>query len=293
MKPFDKGIGLLLAGILLLSGAGLPQTAQASAPAVSSAKTALSPRLQKIGKIIREARPAQVYFTDLATNQSIYLGSETMPSASMIKVFILAKAYEDLQNGSLSRKETFTLAPDNVVGGAGVLQGRPYGTKVPLQEAMELMITESDNTAANLLIDRLGMDRINAYMQSHGYTHSVLRRKMMDTGAMEAGRENLTSTRDIALLFKRLYRGKCIGPAQDREMLEIYKHQTDNDSIPGDLPQGTAVAHKTGEVNDLRHDGGIVYTPKGDYVLVIFTRDYTPYGTTAALSEKIYQAFVE
>ena len=69
------------------------------------------------------------------------------------------------------------------------------------------MITESDNTAANLLIDRLGMDRINSYMQSHGYTHGVLRRKMMDTEAMREGRENLTSTRDVALLFKRLYRG--------------------------------------------------------------------------------------
>ena len=130
-------MGLLLAGLLLLSGVGVPHTAQASAPAAASARAALSPRLQKIGRIIREAGPAQVYFTNLATNQSIYLGSETMPSASMIKVFILAKAYEDIQNGSLSRKETFTLTSDNVVGGAGVLQGRPYGTKVPLQEAME------------------------------------------------------------------------------------------------------------------------------------------------------------
>ena len=249
--------------------------------------------MQKIGKIIQGAGPAQVYFTDLATNQSLYRGSSTLPSASMIKVFILARAYEDLRNGSLSRKETFTLTPENVVGGAGVLQGRPYGTKVPLQEALDLMITESDNTAANLLIDRLGMDRINSYLQSHGYSHSVLRRKMMDTKAMEEGRENMTSTRDVALLFKRLYRRNCVGPAQDREMLEIYKRQTDNDSIPGDLPQGTVVAHKTGEVSDVRHDGGIVYTPKGSYVLVIFTRNYTPYETMAGLSEKIYQAFVE
>ena len=61
----------------------------------------------------------------------------------------------------------------------------------------------------------------------------------------------------------------------------FYKRQTDNDSIPGDLPQGTVVAHKTGEVSDVRHDGGIVYTPKGAYVLVIFTRNYTPYETMA------------
>ena len=218
--------------------------------------------MQKIGRIIQAAGPAQVYFTNLSTNQSLYRGSETMTAASMIKVFILAKAYEDIQNGSLSRNETFTPAPPTTLSGVRVLQGRGYGSKVSLQEALELMITESDNTAANLLIDRLGMDRINAYMQRHGYTHSVLRRKMMDTEAMAAGRENLTSTRDIALLFKRLYQGKCVGPAQDREMLAIYKRQTDNDSIPGDLPRGTVVAHKTGEVNDLRHDGGIVYTPQ-------------------------------
>jgi beta-lactamase class A len=293
LKPVNQGIGLLLAGLLLMPGWSLPRTASASTPAAASAPTALSPRMQKIGKIIQGAGPFQVYFTNLSTNQSIYRGSETMPAASMIKVFILAKAYEDIQSGSLRRNETFTLTPDNVVGGAGILQGRGYGTRVSLQETMDLMITESDNTAANLLIDRLGMDRINSYMQSHGYTHSVLRRKMMDTEAMREGRENMTSTRDIALLFKRLYRGQCVGPAQDREMLEIYKRQTDNDSIPGALPQGTVVAHKTGEVSDFRHDGGIVYTPKGDYVLVIFTGNYTPYETMADLSEKIYQAMVE
>ncbi|WP_337616824.1 serine hydrolase, partial [Acidaminococcus timonensis] len=180
MKPVNQGIGLLLAGLLLMPGWSFPRIASASTPAAASAPTALSPRMQKIGKIIQGAGPFQVYFTNLSTNQSIYRGSETMPAASMIKVFILAKAYEDIQSGSLRRNETFTLTPDNVVGGAGILQGRGYGTRVSLQEAMDLMITESDNTAANLLIDRLGMDRINSYMQSHGYTHSVLRRKMMD-----------------------------------------------------------------------------------------------------------------
>ena len=66
-----------------------------------------------------------------------------LPAASMIKIFILAKAYEDIQSGSLRRNETFTLTPDNVVGGAGILQGRGYGTRVSLQEALNLMITES------------------------------------------------------------------------------------------------------------------------------------------------------
>ena len=104
MKPLNKGMGLVLAGLLLLPGVGLPRTAQASAPA-ASARAALSPRMQKIGRIIQAAGPAQVYFTNLSTNQSLYRGSETMTAASMIKVFILAKAYEDIQNGSLSRNK--------------------------------------------------------------------------------------------------------------------------------------------------------------------------------------------
>jgi len=291
LKPWNKGIGLLLAGLLLLPGGVLPRTAWATAPAAPSARAALSPRMQKIGKIIQGAGPAQVYFTDLATNQSLYRGSSTLPSASMIKVFILALAYQDIADGTLSRNETFTLTRDNVVGGSGTLQNRAYGTRVPLKELLEKMIIDSDNTATNILIDRLGMENINAYMQAHGYHSSVLRRKMMDLAALQAGRDNLTSVKDVGLLFKRLYNGTCVSPELDAEMLGIYDQQTDNDKIPARLPEGTVVAHKTGEVSDVRHDGGIVYTSNGDYVLVIFTSDYYPYDGIAALSRKIYDAY--
>ncbi len=263
----------------------------AAAQAVSQQEAKLSPRLRKIAGIIKNAAPCHVYFSDLTQKGGLYRGNETMPSASMIKVFILALAYQDIADGTLSRNETFTLTRDNVVGGSGTLQNRAYGTRVPLKELLEKMIIDSDNTATNILIDRLGMENINAYMQAHGYRSSVLRRKMMDLAALQAGRDNLTSVKDVGLLFKRLYNGTCVSPELDAEMLGIYDQQTDNDKIPARLPEGTVVAHKTGEVSDVRHDGGIVYTANGDYVLVIFTSDYYPYDGIAALSRKIYDAY--
>lgn len=290
MKPGKAVCALLAAGMFLLPALAVPERA-AAAQAVSQQETKLSPRLRKIAGIIKNAAPCHVYFSDLTQKGGLYRGNETMPSASMIKVFILALAYQDIADGTLSRNETFTLTRDNVVGGSGTLQNRAYGTRVPLKELLEKMIIDSDNTATNILIDRLGMENINAYMQAHGYRSSVLRRKMMDLAALQAGRDNLTSVKDVGLLFKRLYNGTCVSPELDAEMLGIYDQQTDNDKIPARLPEGTVVAHKTGEVSDVRHDGGIVYTANGDYVLVIFTSDYYPYDGIAALSRKIYDAY--
>lgn len=282
--------GLLAAGLLLLPQAVFPPVAAAAQSTVAAAQ--LSPRLKRVASIIAAAAPCRVYFSDLSSKYSFHRGDEAMSSASMIKVFILAKAYQDIADGTLSRDETFTLSGENVVGGSGTLQGLPYGTKVSLKKVLETMIIDSDNTATNIMIERLGMNNINAYMQAHGYQHSVLKRKMMDYDAIAAGRNNLTSVRDVGLLFKRLYKGKCVNKALDDEMLSIYKRQTDNDKIPAGLPAGTVVAHKTGEVNDVRHDGGIVYTPKGNYVLVIFTSNYYAYDDIAALSKRIYDVYV-
>jgi len=290
LKPGKAVCALLAAGMFLLPALTVPGRA-AAAQAVSQQEAKLSPRLRKIAGIIKNAAPCHVYFSDLTQKGGLYRGNETMPSASMIKVFILALAYQDIADGTLSRNETFTLTRDNVVGGSGTLQNRAYGTRVPLKELLEKMIIDSDNTATNILIDRLGMENINAYMQAHGYHSSVLRRKMMDLAALQAGRDNLTSVKDVGLLFKRLYNGTCVSPELDAEMLGIYDQQTDNDKIPARLPEGTVVAHKTGEVSDVRHDGGIVYTSNGDYVLVIFTSDYYPYDGIAALSRKIYDAY--
>jgi beta-lactamase class A len=290
---------ILLLSCALLTGVGCGKK-KASLPMPSSeAKPAAQPVVKAapvrhftaVKQAVQDGAPCYLYFSDLKTGTVFTRQDHPVSSASMIKVFILAKAYEDINQGKLSRGETFTLGPDNVVGGSGILQGLPYGTTVSLNKVLETMITESDNTATNIMIDCLGMDAINRYMQEHGYSHSVLRRKMMDLEALRQGRDNITTPGDVGTLFTRIYHGKCVNPELDKEMLAIYKKQKDHDILPAMLPKGTVVAHKTGEVNDVRHDGGIVYSPKGDYVLCIFSENYLSYNTMASLSRKIYDAY--
>lgn len=283
MDMMKKGAALMGAALLTVTLWSTPVMAAVNVPA----------NLAAVSKTVKGAAPYGVYFSDLKTGKGYYRNSVQTPAASMIKVFILAAAYEDIRDGKLSLTETFTLTDKNVVAGSGVLQGMPKGTTVTVKKALDEMIIHSDNTATNLMIDRLGMDRVNRYLKEHGYKDTTLRRKMMDFDAAKKGAENMTTVRDVGLLFKRLYQGKCVSKDLDAQILAIYKAQVDTDMLPDKLPKGTVVAHKTGEVRDLRHDGGIVYTAKGDYVLVVFTRDYTPYASVADLSRRVYDGYVK
>lgn len=204
---------------------------------------------------------------DLLIHESV-----SMRSASMIKVFILSYAMERVKDGALDLQESVRLRNEDKVGGSGVLMGYPTGTELSVLDLLRLMITESDNTATNLMIDRLGMDSINHYIAGQGYSETVLQRKMMDFEAAARGRENYTTARDLGTFFTRLYHHQCVSPQYDTLMVEIFKAQTDDEVFPAALPD-TMIAHKTGELIGAYHDGGIVYGDK-DYVLVILTDDY-------------------
>lgn len=200
--------------------------------------------------------------------------SEPMRSASMIKVFLLADAMEKVRDGKLTLDMGITLHSGDKVGGAGVLCGYPSGSVLPLDKVLRLMITESDNTATNLIIDLLGMDDINAYIQRNGYHDTTLARKMMDFAAVNAGRENYTSVVDLGTLFQKIYQHQCVGYEQDEIMLSYLKGQTDTECFPAALP-GAVIAHKTGELGGLYDDGGIVYMNNRDMILVIMTERYS------------------
>ncbi len=200
--------------------------------------------------------------------------SSSMRSASMIKVFILAKAMEDVRNGAMDMNEPLILDAENKVGGAGVIAGYASGTSFSLDKIMRLMITESDNTATNMLIDRLGMDNINEYIKRNGYHDTILQRKMMDMQAVKEGRENYTSVNDLGNFFVKLYKHELVGYEQDEKMIEYLKRQSDTECFPSALPN-SIIAHKTGELIGLYDDGGIIYTGNKNIVLVIMTESYS------------------
>ncbi len=210
-----------------------------------------------------------VYFFNPKTGEPIIFQSRPMRPASMIKMFVMAAAMADVRDGKLSLDERLTLTEENMVGGAGSIAGEGVGAQVPVRKAIELMIVESDNTATNILIDRLGMNNINRYIRENGCHDTVMNHKMMlDEGKMT----NLSSVLDLGELFRRIYRHECVDEARDLLMIDYLLKQEDTDCFPSALPYWN-IAHKTGEVAGLYDDGGIFYGAAGDFVLVIMNDD--------------------
>jgi len=212
-------------------------------------------------------------------------------SASMIKTFMLVEAFRQAEAGTLDFAAPISLTAADKTGGAGVLCEMPDGTPVPISQLAELMITESDNTATNIMINLLGMANINRMIQQLSCPHTSLQRKMMDWESPKLGRDNWTDVRDCNLLWERLYQGRCLTPASDAAMIAILKRQTDRDKLPRFLPSTIELAHKTGELEGVEHDGGIVFA-RHPYAITILS-EHLPDGehgkrVVAKLSRAIY-----
>lgn len=193
-----------------------------------------------------------------------------MRSASMIKLAILAEYLRETDAGMLSGEETYTLRASDIVGGTGSLQGKGAGYQTTLDGLARLMVCESDNVAANVLIDRMGMDAINAEASSLGLSSTVLERRMMDSDAMAAGRDNYTSARDVARVLGLIGSGRLVSREASDRALGWLEQQTDRAGIPAGVPAGTTVGNKTGSLESARHDGAIVLG-EHPYVLVVMT----------------------
>ena len=199
--------------------------------------------------------------------------SRPLPPASMIKLFVMAKAMQDVKDGKATLDDAIVLRERDMVGGAGVLVEYADGTRIPLRKVIEFMITESDNTATNLLINRIGMDEINRYLKENGYTDTIMKHKMM-LSPKGRRQSNLSSAKDIGLLLSRIYRGECVGDPYDTLMIGFLALQKDDECFPKALPSWR-IAHKTGEVDGLYDDGGIFYGKEGRFILVIMNEEYS------------------
>lgn len=208
---------------------------------------------------------------ELAGGRRWLVNPRRLRSASLIKIFIMIEAFRRAAGGELDLAERVTVRECDRVGGAGALEHAPPGTVRSLRELIEVMIVESDNTATNLMIDRLGFGGINALIGRLGCRDTALRRKMMDFAAARDGRENYTSPADVTAALARLYRRECVSNAADEAMLAILLRQEDRCKIPLLLPAGVAVACKSGELEGAEHDAGIVYGARRHYCLTVMS----------------------
>ncbi len=207
-------------------------------------------------------------------------------SGSLYKLWVMTTAFHQIQLEKLNEDEVlqediavlnelFQIATDSAEQTEGTIT-------LTVKEAIEQMITLSDNYAALLLAARVKNSNVSEFFKNNGLVQSKL------------GEPPITTASDIALFFEKLYLGRLANQEQTTEMIDILKRQTINTKIPKYLPKGVSIAHKTGELGPFSHDAGIVYSDTGDYIIVVLSESENPTEAEeriANISQNVYKYF--
>lgn len=219
-----------------------------------------------------------VAIEDLTTGQKFFLHEdEVFPQASSIKIAVLAELYHQSQlsaegvTGKAKLSDLYTVNARDLVPDSDIMQGlTPSVTRITNHDLVTMMVAVSDNSATNVLIDRVGMENVNALMDRLGLTHTRLRRKMMDLKAATEGRENVSTPREMMTLLEQIYRGRVLNKEMTEDFLKMLSTHKES-FIPRDLPDGLRVANKPGELEAVRNDSGIVFAQNRPYVICVMT----------------------
>jgi len=232
------------------------------------------------------AETVAVSYYDLATGAELLINPDTsFHAASTMKVPVMIELYRAFDAGRLRADQTIQLRNQF----ASIVDGSPYsldagddsdslvyrrvGTPVSIGELIDRMITRSSNLATNSVIELVGAKNADATAHALGARNMRVLRGVEDTKAFQAGLNNTTTARDLAVLMEAIERNRAASPASCDAMRAILRRQEFNGEIPAGVPPGTPVAHKTGFITAVLHDAAVVY-PNGrrPYVLVVLTR---------------------
>jgi beta-lactamase class A len=245
-------------------------SAQQLSPTAAELKAKFERRLQEIAGRVDGVVGYAVL--DLTSGDRIgHLDRETFPTASTIKLAVVYELFRQVDEGKVQLDETIALDRARAVGGTGVLYQLGTPT-LSIRDYATLMVIVSDNTATNVLIDRLGLDNVTKRMRGLGLTGTMLRRHMMDTAAARRGEENVSTPGELARLLQAF-----AGPIEagfDDHMrtaaLDLLKKPKESRLRRG-VPAGVAVADKPGELEGVRVDAGIVFAKNRPYELVVMS----------------------
>jgi beta-lactamase class A len=216
-------------------------------------------------------------------------------TASTIKLAIMTECFYEAEQGKLKWDEKLKLTSNEKVAGTGVLQDFSDGDEFPVRDLMHLMIMVSDNTATNLILNRIGGNAVNARMASLGLSRTRVMRKILGNAENAQPRGITTeglkpenrkfglgrsSPREMVRLLTLLYRGELVSKEASAEMLEVMKHQRDHNCICRDMKDIT-IASKSGSLDHLRSDVGIVYSTRGPIAMAVTVDDMPEINYTA------------
>jgi beta-lactamase class A len=216
---------------------------------------------------------AAILIKDLKSTSEISINQYNLfAAASLVKIPIMAACFYAVHNGKITLAEALRFDPLHKALGSGNLKNSSPGTQFTIQKLVEVMISESDNTATNMLIERLGLEYLNDCFKKLGLKNTHISRRMMDFASRREGKENFTTADDLGFLLEEIYYRRLINRYYSGMCLELLKKQKIRDRIPGKLPESVVVAHKTGLERGLCHDAGIVFAPKGNFLICVLTK---------------------
>ncbi|MCO5176810.1 MAG: class A beta-lactamase-related serine hydrolase [Thermomicrobiales bacterium] len=240
--------------------------------------------------------------TTLATSNAY----EQLEAASLYKLAIMVETYRQRQMGMLTFDDAVVLEPYHFSQGEDVYTEDEIGYTVDVGSLLESMITLSSNVAATALLEYVGTDNINETLASLGLTSTEIRWYPGPGGSIEndSGRAllgvsdgrmladlradqafNVTSAADVAALMRMLLAGEVVDAESSQEMIDLLARQQINDRLPAYLPEGTEVAHKTGNLDGLMHDAGIIFAPAGPVIVVVMTEDVDEWVSTDLIAQ--------
>jgi beta-lactamase class A len=255
-----------------------PPAASIAAPP-SHTDSALQARLEKVVSALPRGRLAAVVL-DLETGAAADVDATRIyPAASLFKLPLLMEVLDEEDSGRLDPERLVEVRPEDWTDGSGVLQAR-IGDRLSVRELTRLMIEQSDNIAALVLLDLVGIASANAMADRLGLvdTHVV------DHRGGESG-DHTTSATDMAHLLVNLATGKAVSQHVSEHALSLLEQKQSVSWLGDELPFWVKVAHKWGDLPDARHDVGIVFTPRGSYVIAVLTQDSLPEESARAIAE--------
>lgn len=215
-------------------------------------------RSKTFAKISTFPGDVSFFYKNLVTgeNQSFFK-EDRHDAAGLIKIPIMIAAFKAFEIGMYKEDDLVLIRDIDRVPMSGVLTLMHEGLSPSLKDIVYLMISVSDNMAANLLINRLSIPFIQKTTRELGLEDTMITRKLFDPAAEDMA--NYTTVRDMAIILERLYKGEIVSQKASRQMLNILSTQQLNHKIPFDLPSATRIAHKTGEDDNVTHDVGLIY----------------------------------
>jgi beta-lactamase class A len=270
----QKGIAALLTWACLCLAGGRAASAQTSPPPPTEKQTVLWMKLEKsILDIDRGLDGVMgVAIVDLTDGHKYLLhANDVYPQASSIKICVLAELYRQAQQGKLKLTDLYTVSAADLVQDSDIMGGLTPGvTQITLRDLATMMVAVSDNSATNVLIDRVGMDNVNAFLKAQGLRDTRLRRKMMDLKAAAEGRENVSTPNEMLNLLQALYRDEILNQEMTADFFKVLSTHKDS-WIPRNLPDDLRIADKPGALEGVRNDSGVIFVDKRPYVLCVMT----------------------